>query len=179
MAALTKRKIEYLLKALAHKLEERKITGELYLVGGAVMCLVFETRPATKDIDAFFHPAKSLRESIVALAAEEDLPDDWVNDAVKGFLSEKGVFSPYRDFGSLKIFTPHPEYLFAMKCLAMRIGPEFSDEEDVRYLLRYLNIISYDEALKIITQYYAIERFPQKSFFALEEMINRISSSNS
>jgi hypothetical protein len=58
-----------------------------------------------------------------------------------------------------------------MKCLSMRIGLEFRDEEDVRFLLRLLDVRSYDEALAILTQYYPLERFPQKTLYALQELL--------
>jgi hypothetical protein len=58
-----------------------------------------------------------------------------------------------------------------MKCLAMRIGEEFQDIEDVRYLIRYLNIKTYQKAIEVITQYYPMERFPQKTLYALEEIV--------
>jgi hypothetical protein len=50
------------------------------------------------------------------------------------------------------------EYLLAMKCLAMRIGEEFHDIEDIRYLLRNLNISSYEKACNIIGDYYPMAR---------------------
>ena len=59
-----------------------------------------------------------------------------------------------------------------MKCLALRLGEEFHDEADVRFLLRYLNISNYRKALDIICQYYPLERFPQKTLYALEEMVD-------
>ncbi len=58
-----------------------------------------------------------------------------------------------------------------MKCLAMRSGAEFHDEEDVRYLLRHLDIRSLEQALAILTKYYPLERFPQKTLHALEELL--------
>lgn len=66
-----------------------------------------------------------------------------------------------------------PQYLLAMKCLAMRIGAEFHDEEDVRFLLRLLDVRSYDRALEIITKYYPLERFPQKALYALDELLGQ------
>ena len=60
-----------------------------------------------------------------------------------------------------------------MKCLAFRLGAEFHDEADVRYLLRYLNIERYATALGVIARYYPKERFPQKAFYALEEILGR------
>ena len=58
-----------------------------------------------------------------------------------------------------------------MKCRAFRIGPELHDEADVRFLLRTLNIERYEDALDVITRYHPRERFPQKTFYALEEML--------
>jgi hypothetical protein len=66
-----------------------------------------------------------------------------------------------------------PAYLLAMKCLAFRIGAEFHDEDDVRYLLRHLNIDSYENALEIIARYYPLDRFPQKTLCGLQELLLR------
>ena len=72
---------------------------------------------------------------------------------------------------NLRVMVAAPEYLLAMKCLSMRIGAEFRDEEDVRYLLRYLNLETYDAAVEVITRYYPLERFPAKTLYALEELL--------
>jgi hypothetical protein len=53
----------------------------------------------------------------------------------------------------------------------MRIGAEFHDEEDVRYLLRHLDIRTYEKALTVIGKYYPLERFPQKTLHALAEIL--------
>ena len=74
---------------------------------------------------------------------------------------------------TLWYFVAQPEYLLAMKCLAMRIGAEFHDEDDVRYLLRHLDVRSHEQALSIITRYYPLERFPQKTLYALAELLPR------
>ena len=55
----------------------------------------------------------------------------------------------------------------------MRLGPEFNDEEDIRYLLRHLNIDSFAEAKSIIEKYYPLDRFPPKTFYALEEILRK------
>ena len=66
-----------------------------------------------------------------------------------------------------------PEYLLAMKCLAFRIGAEFHDEGDIRYLLRHLDVQDYDQTLELITRYYPLDRFPQKTLYALGELLPR------
>jgi hypothetical protein len=51
------------------------------------------------------------------------------------------------------------------------IGAEFQDEEDVRLLLRLLDVRSRAQALSIITKYCPLERFPQKTLYALEDLL--------
>lgn len=163
----------YLFEALNKHLERQNIVGELYLVGGAVMCLVFDARKSTHDIDAFFKPTKIIRDISLKIAKNEGLDHKWLNDAVKGYLGERSSFDEYIEYPNLKIFTAQPEYMLAMKCLAMRIGEEFQDESDIVYLLRYLNIDKYEEAIEVISTYYDKEMFPQKTFYALEEILGR------
>lgn len=93
------------------------------------------------------------------------------NDGVKGFLSNRGQFSTFLELNNLKVWIAQADYLLAMKCLAMRIGEEFHDLDDVRYLLRYLNLTRYEDASNIITQYYPLEKFPQKTLYALQELL--------
>ncbi len=169
----SKRDIERLFQGLNDELSGREITGEVYLVGGAVMCLVYDARPSTKDVGAFFRPARHVGEAAHAVAAASGLSPDWLNDAVKSYLSDRGDFHPYLEASNLRVLTAAPEYLLAMKCLAMRLGEEFHDEDDVRFLLRYLNLTDYGAALDIVTRYYPLERFPQKTLYALEEMLSR------
>lgn len=168
---LSAERIAELFEALNFELSSCNVVGELYLVGGAVMCLAFDARPATKDIDAYFAPKEIIRKAARTIAEKEHLGEDWLNDAVKGFLSKKGEFTQYLALSHLNIFIAQPEYLLAMKSLAMRIGPEFHDESDVRYLLRYLNIEKYQDALSIIEKYYPLESCPQKTLYALEEIL--------
>jgi hypothetical protein len=170
-ARLTKAQMLELFEALDGELRAEKAIGELYVVGGAVMCLALDARPATRDVDAYFEPSSVVRKAAARVAARHDLAETWLNDAVKGYLSAKGDYRPFLELPNLRVMTASPEYLLAMKCLAFRLGAEFQDESDVRYLLRYLNIEHYETALDVITRYYPKERFPQKAFYALEEIL--------
>ena len=71
------------------------------------------------------------------------------------------------------MLTAQPEYILAMKCLAMRIGEEFHNIDDIRFLLRMLNIDSYSEACRLIVGYYPLERFPQKTLYVLQELLSQ------
>ena len=167
----SKRDIEFLFNRLNEELARRSITGEVYVMGGAVMCLVFDARASTRDIDAFFRPAGEVREAAQAVATAAGIRGDWLNDAVKAYLSDHEDFQPYLELTNLHVLTASPEYLLAMKCLAMRLGEGFHDEDDVRVLLRLLNLTDYQKALEVVTRYYPRERFPQKTLYALEELL--------
>ena len=42
--------------------------------------------------------------------------------SVKGFLSDRGEFSPFLELDHLRVMVAQPEYLLAMKCLSLRIS---------------------------------------------------------
>ncbi len=168
---LSKADIRRLFELLDEELASVPAIGELYLVGGAVMCLAFDARPATRDVDAYFEPTAVIREAAGRVAARAGAPADWLSDAVKGFLSPRGDFDPYLELPHLRVFVATPEYLLAMKVASMRLGEEFHDLDDVRYLLRYLNVASATEALTIVTRYYDDSMLPPKSRLALEELL--------
>lgn len=174
MEVLAKNDIQKLFDLLNEELAKKSLEGEIYLVGGAVMCLVFQARPSTKDVDAFFKPAKEIREAAARVAVKVGLKKkEWLNDAVKGYLSHRVFFDSFLELSHLRIFTARADYLLVMKCLAMRMGEEFHDLGDIRFLLRYLNINKYEEAVSVITQYYPLERFPQKTLYTLEELLEQ------
>jgi hypothetical protein len=147
--------------------------AELYLVGGAVMCLALGARDATRDIDAWFVPSTRVRQAAARVALVAGVPDDWLNDAVKAFLSPRGEFDRYLERSHLQVFVAQPGYLLALKCMAMRLGAEFQDVDDVRYLLRYLNITTSASALAVVTQYFDESQVPLKTRLALEELLSR------
>lgn len=153
------------------ELEARGASAELYLVGGAVMCLALGARDATRDVDALFKPTTVVREAAARVAIVAGVPNSWLNDAVKAFLSAHGDFDRYLERSHLSVFVAQPAYLLAMKCLAMRLGEEFHDLDDVRYLLRYLNITTAKEALAIVTRYFDEAAIPIKTRLALEEIL--------
>ncbi len=168
---LTQADLRRLFELLNKELRRSGTQGELFLVGGAVMCLAYATRPSTQDVDALFRPPTQVREAAARVAIQAKMKADWLNDAVKGFMSPRGDFATFLELDHLRIMMARPEYLLAMKCLAMRIGAEFHDEDDIRYLLRLLEVRNYEKAVAIITKYYPLERFPQKTLYALAELL--------
>lgn len=170
-ASLSKEDIRRLFELLDAELGAEDAQGELYLVGGAVMCLTLDARESTLDVDAFFRPTRLVREAARRVAAKTGVPDKWLNDAVKGFLSPGGSYQPYIDLPNLKVFVARPEYLLAMKCVAVRLGEEFHDLDDLRFLLRYLDISTVEEALSVATRYFDERHLLPKTRLVLEELL--------
>lgn len=166
---LTKDKIIELLERLNELLQERGEIGELGIVGGAVMCLVYNARAATKDVDGIFHPANVIRELASKVAEEKSLPDDWLNDAVKGYLVPGFVRQEVLVLSNLRVWSPEPRYMLAMKCISARW--DSSDRDDVVFLLRLLKIKEPEEVFTIIEGYYPKNRIPPKTQFLLEELL--------
>jgi hypothetical protein len=151
------------------KLKQKALTGEICLFGGAVMCLVFESRAATKDIDAVFAPTTEMYQIIKNIAEEHQLPQDWLNLAVKGFVSSNHDIRLFQKMSHLDIYAASPQYMFAMKCLAAR--SDSKDFDDIRFLIKHLNIKTMDEAIKILGKYYPQKRILPRTQYVLEEFL--------
>lgn len=54
----------------------------------------------------------------------------------------------------------------------MRLGEEFHDLDEVRYLVRYLNISTVEEALAVVTKYFDEARLLPKTRLALEALLS-------
>lgn len=168
----TKKKIIHLMKLLSQELEKRELKGEILIVGGSAMVIAFKARISTKDIDAIFEPKSKIYEISKEIAKNQDLSEDWLNDAVKGFMSEKAEYNNFLDFPALKVYIPVPGYIFAMKAISMRIMPESSDIEDLKLLIKILKIKTVEEGVNIIKKYYPEKLIPQRTYYALDELIN-------
>jgi len=165
---LTAREIKGLLSALDEELGARDVVGEVGLCGGAVMCLVFKARPATKDVDAIFEPTREIREAVAAVARRLGAPEDWLNDAARGFFLSDPPRIPVLELAHLRVWAPAADYMLAMKCVSARF--DTTDRDDVAFLIRHLEIESPDEVLRIIGRYYPREHVPAKARFLVEEL---------
>lgn len=146
-----------------------EVTGEICLYGGAVMCLVFDARPATKDVDAVFRPASEIRLAAKRVAEHNRLPEDWLNDGVKGFLSGREDTMILAEHSNLLVYHADPRYLLAMKVIAARVD---LDRKDMEFLIDMLKIKTSEEVFQIVEGYYPHRRIKPATQFAVEELFN-------
>ncbi len=166
---MLKEEIIQYLNILNTKLGQRDIRGEICLYGGAVMCLVYDARPSTKDVDAVFQPAQIIREAAREIAQDYELANDWLNDGVKGFLVDhpRKVFL---NLSHLVVMVADTEYLLAMKALSARV--DGTDSKDIRFLVNQLKLQSVDRVFAILEKYYPHRLIKPATQFFLEELFD-------
>lgn len=169
---LTKEQLLSSLEKLGHSLRRQELEGEILLTGGAAMCLVHSARDMTKDIDALYEPKEVINKLARQIAEEENLPPDWLNDSVKGFVSENAPIEEFMKLDGLKVTVVSPEYLLAMKLMSARFGER--DTEDILFLMKKLEIATVEAASDIVTKFYPPERILPKTAYVIEDCVAQL-----
>lgn len=176
-STLSREQILRALQALSDGLGAQGVTGEICLFGGTAMMLAYTARITTKDVDALFQPATTIRAIARRVAEEQHLPLDWLNDGVKGFISSRheATAGNLPQFSHLRVTMPVPEYLLAMKCMAARIAGaagDHSDVPDIRFLIRHLKLMGPAEVLVLVARYYPAQEIPVKTRYLVEGLFD-------
>ncbi|MGD0557975.1 MAG: DUF6036 family nucleotidyltransferase [Streptosporangiaceae bacterium] len=162
--------IRALLDDLSDELAARGARAELFLVGGAALAVAYDATRATRDLDAVFIPSDVVREAATVVAEREGLADDWLNDAVKGFLPGPDPNAQrFYSSDSLIVDVASPRYLLAMKLFAARAE---IDADDIILLYRQLGFTTVDEGLNLVEQAYPGRAIPAKVRFLLTEIVD-------
>ena len=165
------------LRLLSDRAKQAGKTIEITVYGGSAMVIGFQTRVSTRDVDATVKGDPAfVRVAAKEVAEEMGWPQDWLNDGVKGFTAEVGDFTPFEDMtnedGGLRIVLASPQYLLAMKCMAMRANTtgHQGDIADIRELIRITKMRSADEVLRLVESFYPAKQIQPKVAFGLEEI---------
>lgn len=169
MSLLDRHTIIEALAALNARLAVRGCRAELFLVGGAVMCLVHDARPATRDVDGWFTEPEAVRTAAREVAQDFSLPDDWLNDAAKGFVPANAGYETWASLSNLTVATVDARTLLAMKAAAART---VEDVDDIRFLAERLGLRSADAVLAVVLAYFSADRLPVRVRLPLEEMFD-------
>lgn len=160
--------IRSLFERLNTQLQREGVVGEVGICGGAVMCLVFNARQSTKDVDGVFEPTNAIRIAAAKVAEEMGVPADWLNDAAKGYFGGEPPRQEVLNLSNLRVWAPSAEYMLAMKCVSARFDSR--DRDDVVFLMKYLNLNDPRQVFAIIQRYYPHRLVPPKTQFLVEEL---------
>lgn len=149
---------------------------ELSLYGGAVFTLVYGSRETTKDIDGIIRPTAIGRRLISQISKEQNLPDNWLNDDIRQFLSPNDQRRPYptKKFEpGLSITIPTANYLLALKLNSCRqpLPGYLGDEADIRFLLRKIKPNSVEEIEAIHNRFLLGEGLHARAIELIEEYL--------
>lgn len=168
--SLTHEQIRSLLIELGADLDARGLRAEFFIVGGAAMALAYNTRRATRDVDAVFEPKSEITAAAARLGARHDLPESWLNDAVKGFLPGE---DPHQRLvlsaAGINVSVPSPEYLLALKVSAARVD---RDADDIRTLAALCGAETTEAVLTIVERVMGGRLLLPKVQFLIEEMFD-------
>lgn len=156
MGLMDRDKLLKIFDYLNERLKENQLHLDITVYGGSIMTMVYDNRPATRDIDCVFSETNSkLLDNILELTRFTfNLPDNWINEDIKEPLKSllKEDKETYKVYSNLKILKPKAEQLLAMKVLAARPEPA-KDFIDAYILCKDLNITTKEELLATISDY--------------------------
>jgi predicted nucleotidyltransferase len=160
--------IENAFRRLGERLVRRGVVADLCVFGGAAMALAYDSRRATRDVDALFKPHGIVHDEALAVAAELGLPGWWLNEQASSYVAPGGDPAASRvfDHPGLRVFAASPEHLLAMKAFAAR--PR--DAEDIRQLAKVLDLHSADEILASVRAVFPDQGPPERLRLLLDDL---------
>lgn len=166
---LSRERITDLLTELGVELARRGLRADLFLVGGAAMALAYNTRRITADVDAVFEPKDTVYEAARRVAQRHgDLPPDWLNDGVKGFLpGPDPAAKVLLDAPGVRVHVASARYPLALKVHAARVD---RDPDDIRVLARQAGARTAEEVLAIAAEVMGPGRLTARAQFMVQEM---------
>jgi predicted nucleotidyltransferase len=130
MALITREEITQAFSRLGELAIAQGDSIELIAVGGAAMVLAFDARQSTHDVDVAVvlpREARIVRELAKRVALERDWPEDWLNDAAKGYLVGFSEGQILFAASGILVRAPALEQLLAMKLSAWRDDVDIAD----------------------------------------------------
>ena len=83
LPVLDRHGLEEAFRRLGDRLAKRGIVADIYVFGGAAMAMAYDSRRATRDVDALFRPHGIVLEEAQAVGAELGLPTWWLNEQAR------------------------------------------------------------------------------------------------
>lgn len=162
-------------ESLARHLAKRGVRAHVYIAGSAPLVLAHRRSRTTMDVDALsIDPRGPVLEGVRAVAREQGLRDDWLNDQIR-FIA---ILPPQPDARaevlfdseSLVVTGASPAHILAMKVRAARKR----DLEDIELLLRELGITRMAEVREIHDAVYPHDRIPWRASARVEQCLKEL-----
>jgi predicted nucleotidyltransferase len=165
---LGRAEIEEAFRRLGARLARRGVVADVYVIGGAAMALAYDSRRATRDVDALFQPHGVVREEADAVAVELGLPRWWLNEQASVYVATQGDPDAPVVFASdgIRVSAASGRHLLAMKALAARRR----DVDDLRVLVHHLGLTSADEVAALCSEVFPDEPLPERARLVLEDL---------
>ena len=147
------------------------VVWDLSVYGGLLLPMAFRLPCSTRDVDTVVRADhKALLGAAAELAAQEGWPADWIYDVLRCLPSKSErlalmeAFDPV-EAGGLRVHMPSPEYVFAMRCMSMRLSNlEGSNEASgIRALAEVVGMFNPASALDLIEGFYPGGRIPPEA----------------
>jgi hypothetical protein len=152
------------LEPLARHLEAIESEVEFYSIGGTLMWQAFPARPRSANPRDLLLPVPDL---VAAFLDARGLARAWIVEAVHGL---RGVHR-WIDIPRITAFEPPLGYALAMKLGCLPAPPSAADLDDLRFLLRSLNVGTEEAALSAVAPYLADRHVPAHAKAALGTLV--------
>lgn len=142
---------------LDSRLKDNNMYLEVSIYDGSVMNLLYDVRPATRDIDCIFcdeYSYKILNNILDDIKYIYNLSDNWLNNEVAEplkYLKTQDV-SNELCYSNLKVNTLSVEQMLVMKILSARPEPS-NDFLDAGLLCRTLGIETKSQLLEVVSKF--------------------------
>lgn len=172
--------LEEALEALGEEAVSAGKVIDVAIYGGSSLVLATEFRVSTRDVDAVVrHDEEFVKTAADKVGKKLGLPDDWFNDGVKTYLAPEdresvnfyGAF-PNEGQPGVRIFIPTPEYLLAMKLMAMRID-EASGKKDLDDIVKLMSIAvlkQKEDVIGLASRFYPEARISAKLHLSIDHL---------
>jgi hypothetical protein len=155
---------------------------DIAIYGGSCLMLVSNFRLASADVDAVAtEDQRFIDRAAQMVAARRGWPRDWLNDGVRTYLSpyvegleQHELFRTYpsEQKPGLRVFVPAPEYMLAMKLMALRLdaGSGQKDLEDILNLMQVAGLKEKGDIVRLASGFYPEARTSAKLLLAVDHL---------
>jgi hypothetical protein len=110
-----------------------------------------------------------------ALASEFGVSADWLNDQIRSIKDHfiKEELKEVSELSNILLRVPSARQMLDMKVVAFRLDP-YTDRQDIIFLLNYLSVSSYKQAVSIVYKFFRKSHVPKVSLVRLKSLFEEL-----